>query len=103
MRFAIRPVDGTLPELSYGARGSELGCFVPNGVSWSQLNYGQGEGQVEIEGCEWGFYYGDPGQLSVILHAGEVSLERATSFVHEVAVRVLGEQPFVVSVVGVDS
>src|SRR4051812_42363308 len=57
MAFRIRFHTGERPVFEFGPRGAELGCYIPAGTSWVQRNYGQGEGQVEINGREWGFYW----------------------------------------------
>ena len=94
MKFAIIPINGTFPELKYGlyeeSQRRELECFIPDGIEWHQINYGQGEGQVEIEGCEWGFYYGEHGEITVVLHVGQADASAALNFVHNVAHRVSG-------------
>jgi hypothetical protein len=37
----------------------DLSMIIPNSFNGKALNYGQGEGQVEIEGIIWGLYYGE--------------------------------------------
>jgi len=55
-------------------------------MEWRQLNYGQGEGQVLIDGCEWGFYwFGVDAEFVIMLHDGEISLTKAVEFVQSVA------------------
>jgi hypothetical protein len=78
------------PKLALGSRGEELSCYIPADVRWQQLNYGQWEGQVEIDGCEWGFYWTDSKTFEVILHAGGVKLNDAIQFVRKVAKKVGG-------------
>ena len=34
----------------------QLSQFIPVGLNGKPLNYGQGEGQMEIEGTVWGIY-----------------------------------------------
>ena len=34
----------------------DLDALLPDGYSGKALNYGQGEGQIEISGSVWGFY-----------------------------------------------
>jgi hypothetical protein len=77
------PVDPRL-----GPRGVELSCYIPDGVLWTQINYGQAEGQVLIDGREWGFYWHGPQELSVVLHDGVIDAEAALKFVHAVAEKV---------------
>ena len=90
MRFEIRERNGNIPDLTSGERGRELSCFVPGSYSWKQVNYGQGEGQVEIDSREWGFYYSERG-ISIILHDGEIELEEAKRFVNAVAEKIYSE------------
>lgn len=73
MKFCISPTDGDFPELGYPPSPNQLSIFFPVDYSCKQINYGQGEGQVLIEDCEWGFYYNDEGNLSVVLHDGELT------------------------------
>lgn len=65
-----------------GPYGRELACYIPDELTWKQLNYGQCEGQVEIDGNEWGLYWTAPDVFAVQLHTGEIDLERALRFVH---------------------
>jgi hypothetical protein len=90
MKFVIRSNDGHFPDPVIGPPGRELVCYLPDRVDWRQLNYGQGEGQAEAIGGEWGFYWSGEGQMSVILHAGSVRPEAAFRFVRGVAERVAG-------------
>ena len=102
MVFEIASVEGSLPEQTLGPRGRELEHFIPKGVTWRQLNYGQGEGQVEIDGCEWGFYFADElGTVRVALHEGNVDAAAALAFVRGVAEKLYGrDRGFSVRVVG---
>jgi hypothetical protein len=70
------------------------------------LNYGQGEGQVEIEGCEWGFYFDSNQSIGVYLHSGEIELSKVVEFVEKVKGRIFGDNDSAVTVaivVGDDS
>jgi hypothetical protein len=55
MRYVIRSLHGPIPYPPLGPTGRELSCYLPARSNWQQLNYGQGEGQVMVENCEWGF------------------------------------------------
>ena len=90
MAFLIRFTDGACANLPIGPRGSELLCYIPPGTHWRQINYGQGEGQVEIDGREWGFYWHTASELAVVLHSGEIDPERALAFAREVGTHVTG-------------
>lgn len=91
MHFRIAPDPARPFSISYGQRGFELSAFVPGTVSWSQINYGQGEGQVFCIDCEWGFYIIDSG-IDVHLHKGTIALESAVSFVRAVQEHVFGNK-----------
>lgn len=78
------------PHVQLGPEGRELACYVPDGIQWRQLNYGQGEGQVDIDGREWGFYWDGPTEMAVLLHDKAVDLEAAVDFVRRVAKKVAG-------------
>jgi Zn-finger nucleic acid-binding protein len=87
MNFVICIQNRGFPEFNLGPVGSELSCYVPDGISWQQLNYGQREGQVEVDGCEWGFYL-DRGELHVCLEVGEMPVAKAIQFVDAVAAKI---------------
>jgi hypothetical protein len=92
MRFLIRFEGGRLPEYKLGPAGRELACYIPESVEWRQVNYGQSEGQVDVGGREWGFYLVNPmmGELTVVLHSGEIEPSDALAFVRGVAAKVAG-------------
>ena len=100
MRFVIRLLEGPLPYPPLGPRGRELACYIPPGVEWRQLNYGQGEGQVEVGGCEWGFYQQSRSELAVVLHVGEYPAAAAFEFVRRVAEMVCVDERFEVVLKG---
>lgn len=104
MNFYLKEKNGFIPDLEYGERGSELSCFIPDGISWTQINYGQGEGQVLINGCEWGFYYTDNDSIGVTLHDGVVSLEESLHFINAVKEKIFGNHSADVSIllIGID-
>ena len=89
LAFVIR-FDGGVPKFSLGPPGHELACYVPDGVSWRQVNYGQGEGQVDIDGREWGFYLAYPDEVQIVLHDGEMKIDTAVAFVRDVASTLAG-------------
>jgi hypothetical protein len=90
MRFLIRTFSGSLPDLPLGPRGRELGCYLPADIEWRQVNYGQGEGQVEVAGREWGFYQDGTGALAVVLHVGQLDSAEGLAFIRRVAEVVAG-------------
>jgi hypothetical protein len=61
---------------------------MPVGTHWTQIGYGQGEGQVEVDGCEWGIYWNRQDEMSMTLHRGRVEAESALAFVREVVRRI---------------
>jgi len=80
-----------LREISFGPQGRQLECFVPDSCSWTQLNYGQGEGQIRALGCEWGFYYSEDREIRLILHDGKISADRALEFIDAVGKKIFGD------------
>lgn len=95
MKYIVRVAGESFPQLEYGPSGSELSCFIPTGTTWKQLNYGQGEGQVEISGCEWGFYYTDESNaLAIYLHVGECPAHEAFDLVRRIAEKTCHGKPF---------
>lgn len=94
MQFIILYDSDRIPEFDIGPPGRELAWWLPDTVKWSQLNYGQGEGQVDIDGCEWGFYFYGDDQLAIILHEGEIDAIRAIELVRSIASHVLKSDSF---------
>jgi hypothetical protein len=90
VRFDLKNKNGLETELKYGDRGRELSCFMPDDSQWEQINYGQGEGQLLVNGCEWGFYYTDDNSISVVLHKGSLSRSEAEAFVDAVKLKIYG-------------
>lgn len=75
---------GLFPNLRYGPSGEELRCLIPDGIVWQQLNYGQGEGQVSINGSEWGFYFPAEDSMLIVFHKGHMEFSTAISFIKSV-------------------
>ena len=94
MKFVIRVRDMPFPYPELGPRGSELEGYIPADTVWKQLNYGQGEGQVEIGGCEWGFYQTGDGDLAIYLHTGECSAREAFDLIGRIAELTCNGKPF---------
>jgi hypothetical protein len=67
---------------------------MPANVEWRQLNYGQGEGQVEIGGCEWGIYLPGRGEIALVLHSGEITSSAGVAFARSVGEAICGATPF---------
>jgi len=84
VKFCISPIDSDFPDLAYPPSPNELSLFFPDDYSCEQINYGQGEGQVLIEDCEWGFYFNDEGNLSIVLHDGELTESEAIAVVKSI-------------------
>lgn len=87
MVFEITCVGGGFPDIEY-PRGRELSVFFPAGHACVQLNYGQGEGQVLIDGAEWGFYYSDKTTLHAVLHEPGPAPHEAAAIVAGVCARI---------------
>jgi hypothetical protein len=100
MRFVIRSLKQPFPFPALGPRGSELIGYVPPGVKWKQMNYGQGEGQLEIGGCEWGFYQKSKHELVVALHVGEFAASAAFDLVNNIGNMLHGSEPFEIVIQG---
>ncbi len=94
MRFVIRLRNAPFRHPTLGPPGRELASYIPPGVKWKQLNYGQGEGQVEVSSCEWGFYQTSCHGLAVELHIGELPAEAAFEFARRIAERICGSEPY---------
>lgn len=90
MKFKISPKDGVFPPITYGDPGRELDFFVPDSVNWTQLNFGQGEGQVLVNACEWGFYFTDDHSMELVLHHGEAGRNDCLGFADKVGQKVFG-------------
>lgn len=84
--FKLSCGDSSWEALDYGVPRN-LSLFFPEGSVCMQLNYGQGEGQVLIDGHEWGFYYNDGVHLDVVLHEGGLSVEEASRVVSRICAR----------------
>ncbi len=91
MRFELKEENGFIPDFECETPGRELSCFIPDGYLWEQINYGQGEGQVVINNCEWGFYYSDDNAISIVLHTGTITVEEGLQFVSAVKEKIFGE------------
>ncbi len=92
IEFELLVEDGERIDIVFGPPGKELACFVPDGMEWKQINYGQGEGQININGNEWGIYYSVNGGISIILHDGEVDYSEALALVEKIKNKVFGER-----------
>ncbi|MCY1041903.1 hypothetical protein OV208_11315 [Corallococcus sp. bb12-1] len=84
--FRLSCADSSWDDLDYSGT-PPLSVFFPEGADCEQLNHGQGEGQVLIDGHEWGFYYNDRVHLDVVLHDGGLSVEAARQVVSRICAR----------------
>lgn len=82
--FHIAPVGCPFPEL----KCRDLSLFCPAGYACEQLDCRNGEGQVLIDGNEWGFYYKYSNALTVVLHEGNLS------YIKALKERLRGDCPF---------
>lgn len=57
---------------------------IPFGMQGKPLNYGQGEGQIEIEGTVWGFYVGSGNNYYMIFEEGVMEWENIVKLVHAI-------------------
>ena len=53
---------------------SDLSKVIPSKLTGKALNYGQGEGQVEIENTVWGLYVNESGLYELQFEEGELSI-----------------------------
>lgn len=88
-------------DITYGEPGTELSCFVPDGLKWKQLNFTYGEGKVDVAGNEWGFSYSENGGFYVILHKGNATPQAATAFVEQVKLKLFADRSALCKVVRV--
>jgi len=68
-------LSGDLASLPLGDAPTPLSFFFPEGSRCEELDYGQDEGQVAIDGEEWGFSWNDRGGVHAVRHDGTRSLE----------------------------
>lgn len=52
----------------------DLGKIIPRGFKGRVLNYGQGEGQIEIADLVWGVYVGPVAEYQLVLEEGACEL-----------------------------
>ncbi|MCP3101814.1 hypothetical protein LZ198_23335 [Myxococcus sp. K15C18031901] len=83
----VYEVTGDLASLDLGEWPTPLSVFFPEGSRCEQLNYGQGEGQVDIDGEEWGFYWSPHGSLRVVRHEGLRSVEQTQEVMTRIRAR----------------
>jgi len=82
----------------------DLAKAIPVGRQGKPLNYGQGEGQVEIDSTIWGFYVNSEGSYYMVFEEGIVEWTKIEKLVHEIAsaltqqfgktISVIAEGPF---------
>ena len=90
-------------EIDFGSR-EDLEKAIPEGMSGHVLNFGQGEGQVEIESTVWGFYVNSEGFYYMDFEEGLIEFRKfeqlvgaitnALSLRFGVPLNVLVEGPF---------
>lgn len=89
MKFELVDRQGYLPDLNYGESGRELACFVPEDFEWQQVQFENGEGEVEIRGHVWRFYFTQEG-IGIKLMDGIVTFKEADLFLQAVKERIWG-------------
>lgn len=82
--------------------GRELAYFIPDHLEWTQLNYGQGEGQALIAGAEFGFYFPGGEGVAVRLHRGELEDGAFDSILHDIGEHLFGPGRFRIVAAGDD-
>ena len=60
----------------------DLAKAIPIGFQGKPINYGQGEGQVEIDGTVWGFYLNSDGSYYMVFEEGVVGWVKIDALVH---------------------
>ena len=63
---------------------SDLAKAIPTGMPGQPLNYGQGEGQVEIDGTVWGFYIDEEQKYHMAFEEGVVEWVKIQDLVSEI-------------------
>lgn len=91
MKFELVDRQGYIPDLVYGEAGKELTCFVPDHLTWSQVNYDNGEGDVLIDGHIWRFFFAQEG-IGIKLMDGIVTFKEAEIFLTAVKEKIWGTQ-----------
>lgn len=66
----------------------DLALFLPDHLEGRVLNYGQGEGQIEIEGTVWGLYVNSDNNYYFTFEEGFINWERFTYLVESILVTV---------------
>lgn len=102
VRLEAITADFKLPRGADPVGGRELAYFIPPHLEWTQLSYGQGEGQALIAGAAFGFYLPGGERVSVCLHRGEVEDGVFDSIVDDVGEHLFGSGRFRVVLVGDD-
>ena len=59
--------------LYYNVSRDQLNPFIPTSLPAEQINYGQGEGQIQIEDCVWGIYFDGENAYRVQFEEGVLS------------------------------
>ena len=62
----------------------DLSKVIPFGLSGNTLNYGQGEGQVDIDGTVWGFYINSQGSYYMVLEEGVMEWSQMENLVSKI-------------------
>lgn len=72
VRLEAITADFKLPQGADRVAGRELAYFIPAHLEWTQLSYGQGEGQALIAGAAFGFSLLEDGVFdSIVDDVGE--------------------------------
>ena len=63
---------------------NDLGRLIPKTLKGKVINYGQGEGQIEIENTVWGFYVNKNEEYQLVYEKGLESLGTINNYVNEI-------------------
>ena len=70
---------------------ADLDRIIPVSRTGKALNYGQGEGQIQIENTIWGFYITDHKYYRIQFEEGCLSWEQFQLFCEEIFVKIRSE------------
>ena len=70
---------------------AELARLIPKRLGGKVLNYGQGEGQLQIDAGVWGFYVGDSGLYYLAFEEGTYEHATFLTLVRELTSHIEGE------------
>ena len=66
----------------------DLNKVIPDKLNGKALNYGQGEGQVEIENTVWGFYVNEDDDYYMAYEEGVVSFKELINIIDAIVIKI---------------